>query len=380
MSDQQSFHASSASVEISKRKDTLRCFGQWTLSSISTLEAQLKAVIRQSAKVMKIDAGDIDEMDSAGALLLHNLINRIKALGQSVSVVGLSDKHQSSLGLVAQEIRKVKSISKKEPKHNILYLVGLWAVDKWVQLTSFLAFIGEVVVTLYRSILQPRRIQWKSTLVAIDYTGYRALPIIALMSFLIGIVLAYQLGEQLKVYGANIFIVDVTGVAILREFAPLITAIIVAGRTSTAFAALIGTMKVNEELDALNAMGFSPIERLVLPRIFALIFALPLLVVWSDIFGILGSMVMAQNMLDISFNAFLERLQTGVALKHYVLGLIKTPVFALIIATVGCFQGFQVELSAQSVGRKTTQSAVQSIFLIIIADAAFSIIFNWMGL
>ena len=245
---------------------------------------------------------------------------------------------------------------------------------------EFVAFIGELVVLAIHAVIKPKLFSWRETLVVMEETGYKALGIIALMSFLIGVVLAYQLAVQLRQYGATIFVVDTTGIAILREFAPLITSVIMAGRTSTAFAALIGTMTVNEEIDALRTMGIQPVQRLVLPRIISLLITLPLLVVWADIFGVLGSMIMAKGMLGISYAGYLNRFDIAVGLTHYNLGLIKAPVFALIIAGVGCFQGFQVGLSAESVGLQTTKAAVQSIFLIIIADAAFSIIFSMLGL
>ena len=179
---------------------------------------------------------------------------------------------------------------------------------------------------------------------------------------------------------ANIFVVDVTGIGILREFAPLITAIIMAGRTSTSFAAMIGSMKVNEEIDALGVMGIKPIRRLVMPRVIALIIVMPLLIVWADIFGILGSMLMAKHSLGISYAVFVDRLKNDVPVVHYLLGVIKAPAFALAIGTVGCFQGLSVANSAVSVGAKTTKAAVQAIFLIIILDALFSILFSWMNL
>ena len=193
-------------------------------------------------------------------------------------------------------------------------------------------------------------------------------------------VVAYQLGVQLRIYGANAYMVDLSGVAILREFSPLIASVIIAGRTSTSFAALLGTMKVNEELDALQTMGLSPVERLVIPKVLGLLIALPLLVVWGDIFGVFGSMVICKSMASINFHAFLERFKAEVAIKHLYIGLVKTPIFALIIAGIGCYQGFQAEGSAQSVGERTTKAAVQAIFLIILADGLFSILFNWMDI
>ena len=368
-----------ASLTVSEDNKTLHCLGTWTLTHIESLETQFQSLQKIAPQITILDGSDIANMDSAGALMLQNILDHLKEQGERVGVTDLNKRFQSLLNLVSKETQKIHEPVTTPGRANWFYRVGEWAADKYWQILDFLTFSGELIVIILRSIAKPRKIQWRSTLVAIDVTGYQALPIVALMSFLIGIVLAYQLAEQLRVYGAEIFIVDVTGIAILREFAPLITAIIIAGRTATSFAALIGTMKVNEEIDALQTMGLSPVERLVLPRIFGLIIALPLLVVWADLFGIFGSMVMSKYMLGIGFHAYLERFEFAVALKHYVLGLIKTPVFALIIASVGCFQGFQVETSAESVGFKTTKAAVQAIFLIIIADAVFSIIFNEMG-
>jgi phospholipid/cholesterol/gamma-HCH transport system permease protein len=214
----------------------------------------------------------------------------------------------------------------------------------------------------------------------VDSAGVRALPIVGLLTFLIGVVLAYQLGVQLKNYGANIFVVYLSGTAILREFGPLITAIIVAGRTSSAFTAQIGMMKVNQEIDAMLTMGLSPVDRLVMPRIIGMLIAFPFLIFWSDVLGVMGSMMMAKSHLGVGYIPFLENFRQTVSTNSFWIGMSKAPVFALIIATVGCYQGFEVSSSADSVGRKTTESVVLSIFLIILADAAFSIIYSTLGI
>lgn len=357
---------------------TLICEGSWIARSLSEVESEAARLLLGHPKITQIDASRISELDSAGALILQIIAKRIHPDGE-VNILGLKKNQENLFLLVKRQEERLMEPAEKLRNKDPFYVVGRWAHDKYLQTLYFIAFIGEVALGFYTSIKNPKTIQWRATLNSVDVTGYQALPIVALMAFLIGVVLAYQLADQLKVYGADIFIVDVTGVAILREFGPLITAIIVAGRTSTSFAALLGTMKVNEEIDALRTMGLSPIQRLVLPRIFGILIALPLLVVWADIFGILGSMVMSKNMLHISFYAFLDRFVYAVELKQYILGLIKAPFFAMIIAGVGCFQGLQVEMSAESVGVKTTKAAVQAIFLIIIADAAFSVIFNEMG-
>lgn len=365
-----------ASYEIQEGR--LLCQGSWISRCLGRIENQIDTLLALDGQVKQIDASQITELDSAGALILLSLAKKIQPEGQ-IKIEGLKKNQENLFHLIQEKEEKIEAPSAIATIRDPFYVIGRWSYDKYLQTLYFLAFIGEVAANFLTLLRDPKKIQWRSTLNSVDVTGYQALPIVALMAFLIGVVLAYQLADQLKVYGADIFIVDVTGIALLREFGPLITAIIVAGRTSTSFAALIGTMKVNEEIDAMKTMGLSPIQRLVLPRLFGILIALPLLVVWADIFGILGSMVMSKNMLNIPFNTFIERFEFAVELKQYVLGLIKAPFFAMIIAGVGCFQGLQVEMSAESVGAKTTKAAVQAIFLIIVADAGFSVLFNELG-
>ena len=368
-------------IRLSDDGTQLHCDGRWTLSSISQLHQELKSLSGQLKTVVHLDVVGIVKIDTAGALFLSDLVKQLRESGNTVQLSGLKSKFQSLFTIVSQESMQLQVKKEALPvTDNAFAVVGEWAYDKYMQCLAFFAFIGELVVIVFQNFLNPVRIQWKFTFKIIEETGYRALPIVGLMSFLIGLVLAYQLTTELETYGATVFVVDVSGVAILREFAPLITAIIMAGRTSTSFAALIGTMKVNEEIDALRTMGIGPLERLVLPRVFGLTFSLPLLTVWANIFGVLGSMVMAYYLIDLNFLGYLERFSQVVALKQLILGMVKVPVFAMIIAAVGCFQGFQTGASADSVGWQTTKSAVQAIFLIIVADAAFSIIFSMMGL
>ena len=210
--------------------------------------------------------------------------------------------------------------------------------------------------------------------------GFDALPIVGLLSFLLGIVVAYQGADQLRQYGANIFIADLVGLSMLREFAPLMTAIIVAGRSGSAYAAQIGTMSVNEEIDALRALGIAPLDLLVLPKILALSIALPLLTVFADVLGVFGGMLMARAQLGVGFGEFLDRLVKAVSVTAYLVGVCKAPVFAFIIAVVGCFHGFRTRGGADSVGRQTTRSVVQSIFLVIVADALCSVAFSVLDL
>jgi phospholipid/cholesterol/gamma-HCH transport system permease protein len=233
---------------------------------------------------------------------------------------------------------------------------------------------------MLRSLAHPSRIRWRAILYNLQISGFNALPIVGLLAFLMGVVVAYQGAVQLVRYGANIFVADLVGLSILREMAPLLTAIIVAGRSGSAYAAQIGTMKVTEEIDALHTIGVSPMELLVLPKMLALLVALPLLTVYADILGVLGGMIIAQNQLDVSFTDFLDRFDEAVTMSSFLAGLGKAPIFAAIIALVGCFQGFRVSGSADSVGRQTTVSVVQAIFLVIVFDALFSVILSWLNI
>jgi len=366
-----------AMITQSESDHTLVCSGNWIRSSIATLEARIPSIELMFKEAKVLDASSLQKLDTVGAWLLYRLIQKYNP---HIEIKNLADRQRVLFNIVTKYAPLIQKTKLPEKKTNPLSLLGKSTIQKCYNALYFFAFIGELFTNFLTMLKKTRKFQWKSALHIVEEVGYCGLPIVGLMSFLIGVVLAYQLSVQLEIYGANIFIVDITGIAMLREFGPLITAIIMAGRTSTAFTAFIGTMKVNEEIDALNTYNIHPLECLVMPRIIGLLIALPLLTVWADIWGVLGSMVMSKNMLHISYSSFLIRFSKTVYLKHYVLGLIKTPIFALIIALVGCFQGFQVTYNAESVGKKTTKSAVQSIFLIIIADGLFSIIFSWYGI
>ncbi len=367
-------------ASIRSKGDTIVCDGDWTLSRVGILEHAILLLSKKLPDSFTVDANGIQDMDTAGAILFHNFLNNIRKLGKKASIIGVDTKVQSLLDLVSNENIDASKVKKRPRIVNALHYVGEAAVHKGHECMEFLGFVGQTTTTFFSSFRKLLGFDWRGVLKTIEDTGYQALGIVALLSFLIGIVIAYQIAAQLQTYGANIYVVDLTGIIILREFGPLITAIIAAGRTSTAFTAQIGTMKVNEELDALKTMGISPIRRLVTPKLLGLVIALPLLSVWADVFGVLGSMIMSQSMLGVNYMAYIDRFQHVIEAKHYLIGIVKAPVFAVLIAFVGCYQGFQVQQNANSVGQKTTKSAVQSIFLIIIADAAFSVLFSWKGL
>lgn len=368
-----------AAIEFSQNKTDIILSGDWIVGGLSTLEKSIRE-LNLGDVIHTINASNIHALDTAGAYLLFTLQKKINTEHPLAKLSGLKKNFQDLFSFVIDEINTEKPIPIVYQHHDIFYSVGKSFVGLYSRMMLMMTFLGEVLTDGWFALLKPMKMQWKSIVYEIEVSGYRALPIIAMMMFLIGVVVAYQLGVQLKIYGASIYMVDLSGVAILREFSPLISSVIIAGRTSTSFAALIGTMKVNEEIDALRVLGLSPIERLVLPKVIALLIVLPLLVLWGDIFGVLGSLLMTKSMMGIGTQAFFVRFKQEVAVKHLFLGLVKTPVFATIIAGIGCYQGFCAEGSAQSVGERTTKAAVQAIFLIILADAAFSIMFNWMDL
>lgn len=369
-----------AAIQLSQDKSTLVCQGKWTIQGVSALEKQLAILANAANGEIHIEGSEISELDSSGAWLLSKITTYFAEKRQVATLHGLTAKQLQLYDIVNSQTDLIKQPIKLHKHPNLLHQIGEQTVTKILQTNQFLAFIGEVTVRLLRSLAHLARLQWQALVSIIDDTGFQALPIIGLLTFLIGVVLTYQMGTQLRYYGANIYIVNVTGMAVLREFGPLITAILVAGRTGSAFTAQIGTMKVNEEIDALSTMGLSPIDRLVIPKMIGLLITMPLLIVWADCFGIFGSMVMSKSFLDINYYDFLQRFQYVISVKQYLIGLLKAPAFAAIIASVGCFQGFQVSSSAESVGHQTTRSVVQAIFLIIVIDALFSVIFSWQGI
>jgi phospholipid/cholesterol/gamma-HCH transport system permease protein len=245
---------------------------------------------------------------------------------------------------------------------------------------ALLGFLGESASALAGWIRHPAHIRWRPILFNLRSAGFDALPIVGLLSFLLGIVVAYQGADQLRQYGANIFVADLVGLSMLREFAPLMSAIIIAGRSGSAYAAQIGTMEVTQEIDAMRTIGIAPQEMLVLPKFIALVIALPLLTVFADMLGVAGGMLMARAQLGVEFGEFLDRFSKAVSVTAYLVGIGKAPVFAATIVLVGCFQGFRTRGGADSVGLQTTRAVVQSIFLVIVADALFSIAFSVLDL
>jgi len=354
----------------------LRCAGAWTLEHLAELERQIDTLPKTLTGPIRGEVGAIIAMDTGGAWLLQRTLQQFERAGCPVTLTGLPNDFATLMQTVAHSWSQTKR-PQPLPRPGVLARLGQSAWSAGANFFKSLAFIGETAVASGALFGRAKRMRWRVLLHNLQVDGLNALPIVGLLSFLMGIVIAYQGAEQLKTFGANIFIVDLVGIALLREIAPLLTAILVAGRSGSAYAAQIGTMTVTEELDALRSLGISPMSLLVIPRVMALIIALPLLTVFADAIGVFGGMLIALNQLGVTFTEFLNRFEYAIVLRHYLIGIGKTPVFAVIIALVGCYQGFQVSGGVDSVGRHTTISVVQAIFLVIVTDAFFSILFSW---
>jgi phospholipid/cholesterol/gamma-HCH transport system permease protein len=369
--------AETAPQDASIRMDgnTLVCSNRWTVSDIGPLSAALNQLFVPNGDTVIIDGAAIAAMDTAGAWLLLQVKWRMEKANRQVNFSGFLPGHARLIKYITEESQDADRVIAPHPKHSLM--------DGWLaacsDLVYFLAFIGQAVVSLFRAIRHPGRVRWPEIFIEIRDTGVKALPIVGLLSFLMGVVFAYLGAVQLRQYGADLYVADMVGYAMLRELAPLLTAILVCGRTASAFAAQIGTMQVREEVAALETIGVSPIDLLVLPKLLALVLVLPLLTVFADVLSVIGGMVLANLQLGLGFNAFIYRIEESISYSTFMIGLGKTPVFAAIIAIVGCYQGFKVQGSAESVGRHTTISVVQSIFLVIVTDAMFSVLFSLMG-
>jgi phospholipid/cholesterol/gamma-HCH transport system permease protein len=360
--------------------------GPWTAIGLGTLAHRLDPASRASplspSPPVQVEASGIDALDTAGAWVLQGLLARSPGEGGMAGLRGLKPEFERLMTLVGEQRSAQLALPPQPPAAapSLLARVGAATLTRAADLLAALAFCGATARAMGQWLRHPRRIRVRPILFNIQGTGVGALPIVGLLSFLLGVVVSYQSANQLRQYGANIFIVDIVGISMLREFAPLIAAIIIAGRSGASFAAQIGTMAVTEEIDAMRTLGIAPLEMLVLPKLVALVVALPLLTVFADVLGVFGGMVMASAKLDVGFTVFLDRFVNAVEPSTALVGIGKAAVFAAVIVLVGCFQGFRTHGGADSVGRQTTRSVVGSIFLVIVVDAMFSIAFSALGL
>lgn len=366
-----------ASIDIVNAEDRciIRCSGSWTIPYLASAARELESF--RPDKAVSLDVSHVSELDSAGAALWQMQLRAIKDQGLESELIGVKSEQNTLYELLyGHPLKKAKA----PLPDSWLYALGKATHTHVLGIGEFLAYLGEAFVLLFYTLTHPLKIRYRSINAHIYATGTSALPIIALSAFLIGVVIAYQSIVQLQKFGADVFIVDTIGISLSRELAPLITAIVVAGRSGSAFTAQIGAMKMTQEIDAMRTMGFEPFTFLVWPRVFALMIVMPLLIFFADIVGIFGGMVIAAAQSHISFTEFIHRLQGTLAVKHFIIGIIKGPFFAFLIAMVSTYRGFQVSLNTESIGLYTTKSVVNSIFLVIACDALFSILLTELKL
>jgi len=378
-------HTNKAVVLIEKKDNSylLTCDGEWNLNTITEATSKLKefSLVIEVKSNLTCDISSIEELDSAGAILLLEYINIFEEKNCMVNIVGASSEQDKILTMYRDKVKNSSVVSPK--RHSLINQfekIGHKTILSIRDMVSFLSFLGESFSSLVHYILHPSSIRFNAIVKNIEDAGVRALPIVALTSFLIGVVVAYQGAVQLEKFGANIFIVDLIGISVTRELAPLITAIVVAGRSGSSYTAQIGVMKITEEIDAMKTMSFNPFRFLVLPRMIALMIAMPLMIFFADVVGIFGGMFISEIQMNLSYTEFALRLQNVLELKHIWIGVTKGVFFAWLIAAVGCFRGFQVSYNTESIGRYTTISVVNGIFLVIACDALFSVVLTELGI
>ncbi len=350
----------------------IRATGTWILSDIDEIEREIASLPR--AERIRWDVSQTEALDSAGILCFAHLLEAQQSYAQ-VEVTGYTPQQEKMYRLLVSH----KDETIPERKTTFFERIGKHTIEGVRDLKAFVDFLGRVVYTFFYLLRHPGAFRYKETVYHIYQSGFSALVIVGMTAFLVGMVIAYQGAVQLAKFGADIFIVDTVGISMTRELGPMITAIVIAGRSGSAYTAEIGAMKITEEIAAMQTMGFDPYNFLVLPRIVALTIALPLLIFFADIVGIFGGIVASTMELGISFDQFVQRLNETLEVKHYILGMIKGPVFAFAIAAIGCFRGFRVSDNTESIGLHTTASVVNAIFTVIAFDALFSVFYTEMG-
>ena len=354
--------------------------GALTSHSLARADKAMRTHLGLPPGPIIFDLKELALLDTSGALFNNLAQEKLRAKGMVVRLENVSAHHERLLhqSVLPHAERVTGGVRRVFPWR--LALFGRTVLEAGEQLVGLTAFLGRLLVSLGFVIRHPSRMRWTSLVFHMEQVGLRAVPIVALLTFLIGLVVAYMGAQQLSMFGADIFAVNLLEVTVLREMGVLITAIVVAGRSSSSFAAQIGAMMANQEVDALRSMGLDPMLLLVTPRVLALIITLPMLVFIADITALFGGAVAIRLTIDMSFTAFLTQLGKVAKMNNFLVGMIKTPFFALAIGLIGCFQGFRATGSAESVGFLTTVSVVQSIFAVILLNALFAMFFSSIGM
>jgi phospholipid/cholesterol/gamma-HCH transport system permease protein len=374
-----------ATLSLERRGASVRLIagGDWIVPEVPRLDRELHHLDFSGVREAVIDGSAIQKLDSAGGWLLLRTEHAMQDSGARVSEFLLPEHYRPLVETMDRAKAEALIHGPRGPRNLKEYLerIGRATIHVLQQGYGLLGFLGQITVENFEAITSPRReLPFPALVHQIEETGLTALPILGLLSFLLGVVIAYQGADQLRRFGAEIFTINLLGVSVLREIGGLIAAIIVAGRSGSAFTAQIGTMRVNEEIDAMQTLGLNIAEVLVVPRVLGLVVSLPLLTFYAGVMGMIGGAVMCYFDLGITVPVFLRQLEGAITWQTVMVGLIKAPVFAFIIGLVGCYEGLRVERNAASVGKLTTRSVVESIFLVIVFDAGFSIFFSVIGI
>lgn len=361
---------------------TLFLHGQWTVYTVESGKKILPALADNGEKnFTQVNVDGISRMDTSGALLINSACGIDGSTSGRVTLQNNNPDYQAILDLSR------RSSHAKKPREasptafiRVCNSAGSKIMTELALVVDIISFFGQMLVCLFQSVRRPREINPAALVNQIEHTGVKAVPIVSLLNFLIGLVIAYMAAAQLVLFGAQIFVVNLLEVGVLREMGVLITAIMVAGRSGSAFTAQIGAMVSNEEVRAMQSMGIDPMNRLVIPRVLALLICMPFLVIIANIMALLGGLFAMWFSMNISPTVFINTLYDNITLRHLLVGLFKAPFFAVVIGCVGCFLGFKATGSSESIGVLTTRSVVESIFLVIALDAVFALILSTIGI
>jgi phospholipid/cholesterol/gamma-HCH transport system permease protein len=352
--------------------------GRIEIENLNTFLSETEVLLMEKApKKLMVNLSKIEYLDSAGALGLLQLEDKAKAKSIPFQFVNMTDEAKRVMGLINRKALTIKPFV-SEKKSNGIEQIGDESLKIFNDFISIVTFLGDLITALIYSFIHPRSIRWEDLLFYMKRAGVEGLPIVGLINFLLGLIIAFMSSLQLKQFGANIYVAQLVGVAMVTELGPIMTAIIVAGRSGSAFAAEIGTMKVNEEVDALVSMGFDPTRFLAIPKVLAAMLVVPVLTLYADFFGVAGGLVVGVLGLDLTVYTYVQETMKVISIMDIVKSLIKSVVFAVLIAGIGCQRGFQVRGGAEAVGSATTSAVVAAIFLIIVMDSAFAILFTYI--
>jgi len=358
---------------------TVRLSGRLSIDTASECLKQLTSELKKTALPIYFDLTDITVLDDYGALVLFELKHALKIPDAEFQIINPPEAYKKTLSLVNFDFDERCSVTSGRIKNNIIVEFGAAAIEALAGIRFMIAFIGAIALAVVDVFKRPRSLRGHDTVTYMKTTGVDALPVVALISFLLGLIIAFMSSLQLKQFGANIYVASLVAMAMVSELGPIMTAIVVAGRTGSAYAAEIATMKISEEIDALFSMGFNPTLFLVIPRLVASFITIPLLTVFANFFGIAGGLLIGVVLLDLTASAYITQTIDALTIFELMWGLMKSCVFAILISGVGCLKGFQAKGGASAVGHAATAAVVNSIFLIILFDSMFAVIRSYIG-